>query len=89
MPRVNVYIRKENEERWLALQDKSAWVNKRLKDGAVKVPIKDLKFAAQQPPTLASMQKAYEIGDKLYNATCKHGSDPKYCKHAKPGKPCK
>lgn len=27
MPHANIYIRKENEERWNAITDKSAWVN--------------------------------------------------------------
>lgn len=36
MGHANVYIRKENEGRWAALPDKSAWVNERLEESGAK-----------------------------------------------------
>lgn len=35
---------------------------------------------------------AYKLGNKRYEGderVCKHGMHPEFCKHAKPGKPCK
>ena len=77
--RANVYIRKENEEAWAALSDKSAWVNGRLQEGLTEQEVAnfdELGIAAvtsRIPPT----------------KTCKHGANPRFCKHAKPGKSCK
>lgn len=38
MPRVNIFIRKENEDKWNSLVNKSQWVNDRLADGGIIYP---------------------------------------------------
>jgi len=52
MGHANIYIRVDNEIHWDAIEDKSAWVNKQLKE----------------KPIVATKQKAKEIIEKEYIA---------------------
>lgn len=87
MARANIYIHKENEERWEKLEKKSEWVNAML---AVK-PFSDadLHMIEQKVNyTHKLKEKKMPNGDTDYKL-CKHGAYPQFCKFAKPGRPCK
>lgn len=72
MPHANIWIRRENWDKWQALEGKAGFVNKHLEE-ALNIPKRvDLAYAAD-----------------LQVEPCKHGFAPKFCKHARPGKPCK
>lgn len=91
MPRVDIWIRKENEDTWNSIGDKSRWVNDRLsrqtelKKEITKPLVFEPKFAQEYPPE--PIMKIAEI--KPDWKSCKHGADPEFCKFSKPGKPCK
>ena len=91
------YIRKKNWEKLELETDRSNLINQLLDvhyfGGAVSQATP--KF---QPPTEKNIKKlasgeAYALGNEAYQTgkmtTCKHGAHPRYCKHAKGGKPCK
>ena len=72
----NIWIRKENEETWKSIQDKSDWLNKHLSaEGPPRV----------QPVKLPRGPRVNPLDDLM----CKHGFDPRLCKFTKPGKICK
>ena len=87
MARANIYIHKENEERWEKLEKKSEWVNAML---AVKpMTVTDVYMLDQEVEYANKMkEKKMATDDKDYKL-CKHGAYPAFCKHASPGKPCK
>ena len=86
--RVNIYIRKENEKRWLDIEDKSAWVNERLNPafkGINRAVASAIKF---EDDTYMRRSKDAVTNDKLAvdafndNLTCKYGH------YSKDGKSC-
>ena len=88
MARANIFIRKENEEAWKRIANKSEWVNSTL--GAVPV-IKSEKVRKELklPPVIKDPKDVTKTLPAESFNLCKHFANPKFCKHAKPGKPCK
>jgi len=82
MPQVTVYIRDDDLKKWKTLKKKSEFIHSALNRTNKGIPLEVIGTAAAKkgpnynPPTTLP---------KL----CKHGSDPKFCKFAKNGKPCK
>lgn len=74
MAHANVYIRKENETKWEYLNDKSAWVNKKL-SGDPDTYLLSPKLAKQNP-------EITEVFDKL--AIKAIGRSNKFCKEGHP-----
>jgi hypothetical protein len=103
MPRVNIFIRKDNQDKWNAIPDKSNWINTILENaddtsrfGAIRPgpagPM--VSVLSEAPGAVGEMiDKAFDNGQGLTYfidfKPCKHGADPKFCRFAKPGKPCK
>lgn len=92
MGHANVYIRKDNESKWEAIMDKSAWVNEKLVGEPLWVSMKDYsenlvtEHEWKKPVNLPELEKVKEIfSPKL----CSHGFAPHLCKFKKAGKPCK
>lgn len=86
--RANIYIRKENEEVWDNLVDKSDWVNWHLAAKRTKGATKKNRGAAPDIK-IEHTPKDTNPFVGLAKDLCKHGAHPKLCKHAKPGKECK
>lgn len=58
MPHANIWVRKENEEKWLSVKDKSAWVNSILEEvdkPGLEEPVKNVSkpksYANKRPET--------------------------------------
>lgn len=51
MPRVNIYIRNDNQDRWEAITDKSAWVNAMLEASAPNKVVLDKGLEGPYPAT--------------------------------------
>lgn len=88
-----IYIRKENEDKWNSIEDKSAFVNLAL--GGTDVPVVNSAIKQRkeiekilEPHLTVMKEKKMATGDTDYKL-CKHGAYPQFCKFAKPGKPCK
>jgi hypothetical protein len=51
------------------------------------------EFPKTYKKTMTAFKKADPVTTKQFTSPdikmCKHGSDPRFCKYAKPGKPCK
>lgn len=60
--RVNIYIRKENEEAWNNIKDKSGWVNGMLTPAQTKP-----KKAVEELKKLPQIKTADEIAIKAFN----------------------
>lgn len=104
MPQVTVYVRKKDMDAWIKLPNKAEAVRAMLhgqKLDAVKVVESfSEKIASRPSVTISSSDVPQTIDNpgqlkqvlkedlKDYR-TCKHGMDPAFCKHAKPGKECK
>jgi hypothetical protein len=81
--RVNIWIRKENEEKWNNVPDKSNWINTILSNSD-----DTSRYGKERPsPAGPIVEVLSEVLPEI--KLCKHGSDPKFCKFSKPGKPCK
>lgn len=104
MPKVTVYVRKEDYPKWKAIEEKTEFIHKSLSNFEIayrptpKVNLlRQVKYfnkpTLQIPvgldPTKEPHEALNEIVEKLDFKLCKHGADPKLCKFAKPGKPCK
>lgn len=90
MPTVSVFIRKGDLEKWKALENKSKWLHEHL-----NVSDYGLEHAKELTQSLSTSTKLRqdllnkstlkqnpELFKKIYKL-CKHGADPKLCKHAK------
>ena len=82
-----------------ALNQSLGWRNDTTKDKGVsssgKMSASKPEDVGSTPSTpaidLGTFDKADEVVkavEKLFKP-CKHGADPRFCKHGKPGKPCK
>lgn len=87
MPDVKVYIRSEDLDKWKAIEKKAEFIH---------VALNQRQPADHRPLTSSDIQELGLTLDKATNKAvsqgfkpCKHGSDPNFCKFAKPGKPCK
>lgn len=100
--RANIYIRKENEEAWEQLADKSMQVNhwlavmkgspstKKPEKESITISTSQVEPTIDNPFSYKQVDKVDAIKGILTDApTCKHGYDPELCKYAKPGKECK
>jgi hypothetical protein len=76
VPNITIYIRKEDWDKWLSLNDKPNWLHEKLNEMTI--------------PTVrySSSEDLNKLVAKAWAKTCKHGYDPKLCKFAKGGKPC-
>lgn len=72
MPQVTVYVREEDLEKWKSIPKKAEFIHNALNENKYEKLAKESAFPNINQPIKA----------------CKHGYDPKMCKHAKPGKPC-
>ena len=73
MPRVNVYIRKEDEQIWAGIEDKPEWLHKALQSekivpGEVLLP----RVKAADKAGLLNKGKSFDL--------CKHGAVKGMCK---------
>jgi len=93
---MNIYITPTNQERLRKEASMSGLINGLLKNHyANKAP--KARFLGEDitkiapSPVERNMLDSLPIttADKLVINLCKHGSHPKYCKHAKNGKACK
>jgi hypothetical protein len=94
MPRVTQYIREEDMDKWKAIKNKSEFIHNALKDVAFWTdgkhsmntpgPVKEL-YDNKPIKTIEANEGVVLKPVKL----CKHNANPLFCKHAKPGKPCK
>lgn len=92
---MNIYINVDNLKRLSKEQNKSGLINDLLdkhynhKSTFPAVQLNDNKVFMDESDTPESafshLQNEFERNRKI----CKHGADPKLCKFAKPGKPCK
>ena len=86
MPKVTVYVRNEDLDKWKAVEKKTEFIH-----NALNPDENDGRLATR-----------YELVDDKGNwnpkeipiypddvKPCKHGYDPKMCKFSKNGKPCK
>jgi hypothetical protein len=104
MPKVTVYIRNEDYEKWKAIEEKTEFIHGALKNGTASGADKEYSRptrAAEKLPTteeqIESIAKAQSKFMKTDSSgriisdrgSCKHGADPKLCRFAKAGKPCK
>lgn len=77
MPNKTIYIRKEDLDKWESIEDKPGFIHNALSDSG-------------RPQTLDEAIAAYSRPmNGLPFKPCKHGADPKFCRFAKNGKPCK
>lgn len=65
--RTNIYIRKDNEDTWDAIDNKSEWVNERLDKPAIDIAVSNLP------------KEAYEL--QVAPIITKRNEDMKFCKH--------
>lgn len=104
MPTVSVYIKNEDWEKWSALEKPSEFIHNALNPeldsmiGSTQAHIEkyggvpDISKGKpiKTPEQFDSLvQHLKTEGGTLPTRLCKHGYDPKLCKFAKPGKPCK
>lgn len=86
MPHANIWIRKEDVDKWQALEKKSEFIHNALNDGGVSGMVGALVKAEY----VEEAEFTEKDGKPVYTGkTCKHGYNPNYCKFAKQGKPCK
>lgn len=95
MPQVTVYVRAEDYEAWKAVEKKSELIHDALKSVDVlsynKVVKEREEIQKIVKPFVEKMKETAVKGvePKVKFDVCKHGSDPIFCKFAKPGKVCK
>ena len=96
MPTVSIYIKNEDWEAWRGLEKPSEFIHNALNNGAAALHLAQAsvmedrainKFAKTPSTAKEYTAEVARTFDKL--GVCKHGSDPKFCKYAKPGKSCK
>lgn len=73
MARANIYIRKENEEAWEGLLDKSEWVNYHLTERSTKGETSPID-------TLNEIDEIIEEVDSKDYSLCKHDAVKGMCK---------
>ena len=72
MPHANIWIRKENEEAWESIQEKSEWLNDILSGLGSEAP-KPKNFVSQ-----AKVDKSTKTSLRDYGL-CEHGAGPRLC----------
>lgn len=89
MPRVDIWIRKDDFEKWTAIEDKPRWIHDALRGTGKEYPkaVRERKeierilkpaFEALKPkPIVEEIATVFDV--KL----CKHGASPEFCKYAK------
>lgn len=94
MPRYNIYIRKENEDKWAAIPDKSNWINVLLANSGdtsrygAKRDIAGETFVdvlTEVPDPIKTPAEAKKVVGKLSKPQgyCEHGYSYNMCKFAK------
>ncbi len=104
MPDAKIYIRTEDLDKWNAIEKKSEFIHNALNPAHLSIQSRDgspevLSVIQPIKPPKDMFTKADNIEDdrhreladdeSLQFKLCKHLADPKFCKHAKNGKPCK
>lgn len=99
---MNIYINVQNIERLSKEPNKSGLINElldahyghlssypkiRLSDSGIVENESDVRF--DLPPVITQPKEALNAVKGQLDKTCKHGFPPAFCKHSKPGKPCK
>ena len=77
---MNIYISPENEKHLRKEESMSGLINRLLGEYYSQGMVTK-KVRIETP--------AEKIASEATPRTCKHGADPAFCKHAKPGKECK
>lgn len=78
-----IYLRQEDEDKWNAVENKSEFIhvalNRSPKDTGPSTVPNNVGLLGINKPQVS----------KTIAVFCKHGADPRFCKHAKNGKKCK
>lgn len=87
MPHYNIWIREVDNEKWLAIKNRSSWLHDHL-DALNQEPGKP-RFIT--PPAHKKAPEKLNKTTLIYQTTksCKHGFPTTTCKYAIPGRPCK
>lgn len=64
MGHANIYIRKENEDRWDSLEDKSAWVNVKLASDVAVLPLKPMTGVIKAIPSGETVHDLSTLQDR-------------------------
>lgn len=92
-----IHIRTSDEHIWKAITNKSEFIHKAL-NRLIENEVVEVIAPAPIKESLKAGFEAIETPDEDITAVqevkpsfklCKHGADPKFCRFAKPGKPCK
>jgi len=87
MPRVDVWIRKNDFDKWEAIKDKPEFLHNALN-------VREAYLDLSPTERVIAKQALADIPKKIAEVKsdwkpCKHGADPRFCKFSKPGKSCK
>lgn len=90
MPRTTVYIRNDDLEKWKLIENKAELISQAINRSIIQPVIKKSgEIKTRQTIVPSSVIPLLEKVTGSDWKPCKHGADPKFCKFAKPGKPCK
>jgi hypothetical protein len=87
MPQVTTYIRKDDMDKWQAIEKKSEFIHNALNKKPEPVGVYGQGLPEKVEPLIINNSK--DVLKTTGSGLCKHGADPKYCKFAKNGKVCK
>lgn len=90
MPRVNIYIRKEDEEKWGAIENKPEWLHDNLNKHEPDVYFLSPKVAKEHPELVAEFDKLATLVDdstetvkvgKLFRTNYEGTDKEEVCEH--------
>lgn len=88
---MNIYISPENEKHLRKEESMSGLINRLLGEyySQERVTKKVRIETPAEKITSGATPKPKVLFESFGSSLCKHGADPAFCKHAKPGKECK
>lgn len=97
MPKVTVYVRKDDYSKWQAVKKKTELLANVLNRNLQEIHNEWDNIEDKELYGYKVVRDPEEVIKKLREVTvqppsfkpCKHNADPKFCRFAKPGKPCK
>lgn len=93
-----VYIREEDLVAWNNIPNKAKWIHEGITERILEpespesltVVSSSVTMTKENPSQFMQIDRKKALaGEFAPVKSCKHGYDPRFCKHAKPGKPCK